>query len=601
MDDSKTAVKGVKRSLKNKRCLLVLFIIFMLCGQAFSQREDCIEIAPDQHFTVRSVSIIGRWVPEKLKERVADLIGVGGPFSDSRVSAAQALVSKELKASENYFPPQLSGAVAVSYITVSYCAVAGAPNEVAVVIYPRYIRIDLFNIGNNFLPVPRSPKPTFYQKVPPVLLAFLPIVGFNNDRRFGPSITLQTLTNLLHVTNLSMGSKKIKLNVELEARKSFTTDFYNLGGGLQLTQPAVSGKGIGWGLGINFLKKAQPLGKGKYNYENFKVQGSLQGSVKLPFIKKYLAGGNLYNLTDVFDTLPSKSAQNSEKGFGLFLLTDGFVKKNFDRLGLWFNYGLPKESKTSYQRLSAKMAFGTSLKTKKDSHQTFEVEGTAGAGFAWGAVPVYSQFYAGNTATNFLYEPLGTTRIDAMPEGPVVRSLGEKEGALLLSSGSIKGGTSYWHLNLNFSIPIQRWSRALIPAIVINETTGATLQSKLKSLAKGSAEAGVSLDLIDNKGLPENAQTDSLAERIVAKEILPMIEFVTDRANLFAFKPVLLFDVAGMRQAAIGQRTWVGAGAGFQLTVVIARLQAGYMHTVYPSSETANGNFFLQFVFQNFY
>jgi hypothetical protein len=111
----------------------------------------------------------------------------------------------------------------------------------------------------------------------------------------------------------------------------------------------------------------------------------------------------------------------------------------------------------------------------------------------------------------------------------------------------------------------------------------------------------VAIDLIDNKGFPENEQTDSIAEQIVAKEILPMVEFVTDRANVFSFKPVLLFDVAGMGQGGIGQRTWVGAGAGFQVTVVIARLQAGYMHTVSPSSEAAKGAFFLQFVFQNFY
>ncbi len=80
-----------------------------------------------------------------------------------------------------------------------------------------------------------------------------------------------------------------------------------------------------------------------------------------------------------------------------------------------------------------------------------------------------------------------------------------------------------------------------------------------------------------------------------------MIAFVTDRANVFSFKPVLLFDMAGMRQAGVGQRTWAGAGVGFQVTIVIARLQVGYLHTVYPSSEASKGNFFLQFVFQNFY
>ena len=596
---SKTEAGGYKRIVKT-RFLLVFAINLLLSIHAFSQPRNCIEIAPNAGFTVRSVTIVARWVPEALKKQITDLIGIGHSFSDSKVSAAQALISQELKAAENRFPPRLAGALAVSFITVDYCAVPDAPGEVAIVFYPRYLRIDLFNIGNNFLPIPRSPKPTFYEKVPPLLLAFAPVIGLNSDRRYGPSVAIQTLTDLFHIPGLSKGSKKLKLNIGAEARRSLTNDFYTLGGNLELLQPIATTTSNGWSIGMNFLTKAQPLGKGKYDYKNVTLQGALQGSAKLPFVKRYLLGGNLSFLNNDFDTLPSKRVQNSERGYGIFLLTDGLINKNFGRVGIWAQSGILKESHTSYQRLSAKIAYGTSIKIKKDAHQTLEIEAAAGAGKAWGAIPTYSQFYAGNTAANFLYQPL-TTQMGAMPEGPVIRSLGEKEGNLPVSTGSIKGGTTHWHLNLNFSIPIKRWSQPLVPAIVINETTGATLQTKLKSLAKGSAESGVAIDLIDNKGFPENEQTDSIAEQIVAKEILPMVEFVTDRANVFSFKPVLLFDVAGMGQGGIRQRTWVGAGAGFQVAVVIARLQAGYMHTVSPSSEAAKGAFFLQFVFQNFY
>ena len=581
----------------NRKAIFV-FVVHLLFKHV-GLTQDCREVNADSGFTVRSVQIKARWVPDELKKTVTDIIGIGGPFSNSKVSTALALVSEASKASENYFPPQLSGAIAVSLMTVNYCAASDSLKEVDVIIYPRYLRIDLFNIGNNFLPIPRSPTQTFYDKVPGVLLALAPVIGFGSDRSYGPSIAIQTATDLLHLTNPSKGSKNLKLNLGLEARKSFTNDFHTLGGTVELTKP-LKNSGLGWGVGMGFINKEQPLGVGKYGLENFSLQGMLQGSTQFSFIKKYTIGGGFRSLQNDYDTLPSKTDNNTEKGYTLFLITDGMLKKNFSRFGLWFDHGLP-ENETSYQRLSAKMAYGAHIKAGNNAHQTFDLEMTAGGGYSWGHTPVYNQFYAGNTASHFLYESMAATRIRAVPDGPIVRSIGEREGTLSANTESTKGGRSYWHFNMNLSIPVGRWSKPLIPDMVINETTGATLQSKLKSLAMGSAISGVAIDLIDNKGYPENEQTDSIAEGIVEKDIMPMIEFVTDRANVFSIKPVLLFDVAGMEQPGLPQKTWTAAGAGFQLTVVIARLRAGYMHTITPSSEKGKGNFFLQFVFENFY
>ena len=80
-----------------------------------------------------------------------------------------------------------------------------------------------------------------------------------------------------------------------------------------------------------------------------------------------------------------------------------------------------------------------------------------------------------------------------------------------------------------------------------------------------------------------------------------MITYVTDRANILSIKPLLLFDLAQLHQLGLQNKTWTSAGAGIQLSVVIARLEIGYMHTISPKSDSKKGNFFLRFVFQNFF
>jgi hypothetical protein len=586
-------IYAIEHLKKNRRAVILLVCLF-ISFNCLCQRNSCIEINPDESFTVHSVRIIGRWIPEELKRKVVDLIDAGQAFSNSKVSAAQLLISNEAKKSENIFPPQLAGAVAVSLITVNYCS-AGT-KEVDIVFYAHYLRIDMISMGNNLLPVPRSPKLSFYDKIPRSLLVANPVLKFSNDRRYGSSLGIQTLTNLLH-PELPGTSKKLRLNLGIEARKSLVNSFYHLGGNLELDKPSV-GNNLGWGIGINYHKKQEPIGIGEWNSGNFMLQGMLQGPIKFSFLKKYMTGAGFRSLENVFDTATSGKDKNNEKGYGFFLVTDGVFKKKLTRLGIWFDYGSP-ESKSSYQRVASRLGFNSSINISKDSHQQLDLELGAGAGWSNGSLPVYHQFFAGNSNQSFLYEPLGSNRIRTMPAGPLVRSIGESEG--VLQAGNIQGGTSYWHLNLNLSIPIARWSRPLIPAIVINEETGATLQTKLKSLAKGSAASGIAIDLIDNKGYPENDETDSIAEAMVEKNIMPMIEFVTDKANLFSVKPVLLFDVASLKQQNIAQTTWMAAGGGIQLTIVIARLQAGYMRTIHSSTGNRTGNFFMQFVFENFY
>ena len=578
--------------------LLLLVIVMLSINHVFSQR--CTEINPDTTFTVRQARVDGRWVPPALKQSVIALINPGGPFRNSQVSAAQAIVSERSKVAEAYFPPQLAGAIVVSYTDASFCRVAGSPKTVDVVIHPYYLRIDFFHAGRNLLPIPRSPNLTFYQSVPKALLALSPAIGFAADERYGPSVSLQTETDFLHLSNPSSGAKGLKLNANFDGRKSFSQPFYTAGGGLQLLRPVWNSTSLGWSVGAAFLKKLQPLAQGRQEAEDFSFQTSLQRSPNSAVVKKWLLGGSYRLLQSKFDTVAGKAMQRSEQGYRLAGITDLLVKKNFGRIGLWFHQGFLQNSTASYRQLSGRAGYRISFLQKTNTHQSVDVDLLAGAGKLWGDAPAYSQFYAGNAGAGFLYQNADAQQMQDLPSGAVIRSIGEKGGALSAANESIRGGTAYWHFNLNFSLPVKRWSRPLIPDVLIDSARGVSLQKRLRSLAKGSAESGVAIDLIDNKHYPENSATDSAAAAIVAKEILPMISFVTDRANVVAFKPLLLFDVGGLQAKGLANQTYVAAGAGFQLTVVIAHLQAGYMRTLSPSTQKG-GNFFLQLLFENFF
>ena len=61
-----------------------------------------------------------------------------------------------------------------------------------------------------------------------------------------------------------------------------------------------------------------------------------------------------------------------------------------------------------------------------------------------------------------------------------------------------------------------------------------------------------------------------------------------------------MLDAAGLYDNGSSE-TWVAAGGGVQLTIVIAKLEAGYMHTVSGPTFGSRGNAFFRLVFQNLF
>ncbi len=231
---------------------------------------------------------------------------------------------------------------------------------------------------------------------------------------------------------------------------------------------------------------------------------------------------------------------------------------------------------------------------------SLDVETILSSGYTWGTPPVYSEFFAGNTAAHFLYAPIHSADNSSFPEGPVIRSLGEKEGGLVSASNTLVGGTSYWGLNLNFSIPISKWAHPLIPDIVIQEDPHPiTIRGAIKGQVT-TAKSFIANDLALNGGLSDDA-ADAAAEKIVNKDIKPTINYLADRANIYSIKPEIFFDLGQINKRNADNKIWTAAGAGLQINIVNARLEFGYIQTLLPKIDAGKGNFLVRFSVQNFF
>ena len=309
------------------------------------------------------------------------------------------------------------------------------------------------------------------------------------------------------------------------------------------------------------------------------------------------------------------------------MIADGRIRNGFTRFALWFDGGSPKRFNESYQRLAAIAGYEKEIPVALN--QTIGVEFIGGGGRAWGLVPEYERFYGGSRAGSFLYDNPQSSTLSNLPTGPLLRSFGQQQAGIRTATGTLRGGTSYWHTNLNITIPIGPWSRPLIPAEQVAGTV--TLKTVMKNQIK-QGKAFYILAVARQKLTPEQQQAlrldDSMAltpeqrERLknaraaytaaqaavtpeadkIWNEITPITNFVADQANLYSIKPLIMFDAARLKAGeSFNNRTRYALGGGFQLTVVIAKFELGYMHTLNRISGDNSGNVVARLVFQNLF
>jgi hypothetical protein len=543
---------------------------------------------------VRYVKIEARWAGA-IKLPLAP----GDRLTNEKLSASLNALRAAITSPSNLdLGLRSKGEVGVLYIYVDYDTSPPA-GTVGVIFRPYYVDIALVEIGRNVLPIPRSPWPTFYQNVPEPLRAFNPTIGLSYDRQFGSAITASFGGNPLSLFSRSDSPGLIRqLDLHGDGAKSFENDFYRAIGGVSYTIHNTNSSFEEFTFSADFDGAREPLGTGEHSREAGIVALGLKTKIG-PNARLYLNAGYRHS---------SDSFRDAETGVGTHANTDGQTARllfdtippkieGFLRAAIWEEAAWLNGD--AYQRVVLRVGYEKEIPIAPN--QTVGMEIVAGAGQTFGDVPVYAQFFGGNAPGQFLYDSATSSSVMMMPVGPVIRSLGENE-AHLRNGPNTLGGETFWHVNLNATIPIPPWSMPLIPNIATdipdidgNPLTVKTLLRRQIDVTGPSMLAAV----LQSQGV--DAQTANRRAKQILQEVTPATNFIIDEANLFSVKPLLMFDAAGLSGPRGEDETWLAAGAGIQLTIVTAKFEAGYMHTLAGPTFGDRGNAFVRLVFQNLF
>jgi hypothetical protein len=97
------------------------------------------------------------------------------------------------------------------------------------------------------------------------------------------------------------------------------------------------------------------------------------------------------------------------------------------------------------------------------------------------------------------------------------------------------------------------------------------------------------------------AKVQPQIEDLFNNEILPITDFIADHANIFAVKPLVLFDVAHLSPSGTATATRYGLGGGVQLDIVLARFELGYVAALKRAPGDPRGNFFGRLVLRRLF
>jgi hypothetical protein len=559
-------------SLKN---FAVAIMLASACAPLiYAQDKKCEEsLTAQDGYTVRAWKVNTRWgdasLPPPLTKDPA--------YSPDKVSSAVEEVRTALRPQLDF---DLASHGGFSVLYVGSCVQKVGPKQVDVIISPFLIRVDLVKIGSNILPIPRFNRPAAPASLPGPLARLNPALGLESDRRTGVGERLAFSTDVLTLFGPADAVPgPTKLVVDGDGSKAFNRDFYD--GRVRLAfsraRPASTLRGIS--LFSSFEGEHQPLQSSDYLRNAVRAGAQfLISPQSTPFRKVLLAANYRWSGNRLLPATSGPSQRENESGYEVQAVADMRLLGGIARLAGWFDGGSPTSG--SYERGVAIAGYGRDIPVAPN--QTFGVEALFGAGKVWGIAPQYALFFGGNQGANFLYEEITSVSLAGVPVGPVLRSYGEAQAGA--------GANSFWNLSLNMSVPIPKLSRPLIPSV---DTPIGPLNNVLKRQAVNSAKSFLTAFYKNEGAAAEEAEDQADAD---LREIRPAVNYLADYANIYAIKPLFLFDVA-----RLGSQTRQAIGGGIQFTLVVARFEAGYMRTINPLPGENRGNFVLRLSFQNLF
>jgi len=558
---------------------------------------------------VRYVKVEGRWAKD-----VALPIAAGDLLTPAKIFDAMEALERAITANSiDGYGLRSKGEIGVLYIEVDYdtstpvadaAGIRPAADTVGVIFRPHYVHVSLERIGDNVLPIPRSPRPTFFENVPKPLLALKPVFGVSQDRAFGTALGgafEADLFNLRDPARISTATDENQhLDVHAQGMKSVDESSYRVDAGVRYSQRLTGTLLQGFTFGGNYDGVKEPLGA----TEHTRNAGLMSGGVTLrlaPSTRLSLDTG--YRRTDDTFNEPGSRARASTSADEQTnrALLDAIPRPlyGFFRAAVWEDNGWLSGG-GSYQRMVGRIGYAKEIPVQPN--QTIGLELVAGGGAVLGNPPGYARFFGGNSSGQFLYDSPSSAALQNMPVGPLIRSFGEGRAGLPTASG-VRGGEGFWHVNLNLTIPIRWWSRALIPNELTDIEDADGKPTSLKQLLRKQVDVtGPSMLAATLK--KEGMSADDAEKRAgeILGEIRPATRFIIDDANVYSVKPLLMFDAAGITDRGISSgETWLAAGGGVEVTIVIAKLQVGYMRTISGPTFGSRGNVFVRLVFQNLF
>lgn len=553
---------------------------------------------PDSPFGRRVVEI--RFRPAFL-QRPGLPLQLGQVLSPESLSAALNDVAGSLtRHSERIAEASGANALIATYVDAQFeldprsAAGVATPGTVAVTLRPLHLFLPLDDPGGRILPLPRGLSAAALRILPALLLALRP--AFTSDRTLGPTVG-GTWAYAAALGNESGPSARLRLRAG--GMKSVDSTLYRGNAGAGIARDWTAGLLRQVLLAGDAAAAREPRGETRYDSGTW----SGRGGATLAF------GANTRVVADaryasVRQRLldPATSAPwgvTHELGARVLYETIPRPALGFFRAALWQDTAFSPTG-TSAQRLAGRA--GYSREIPAGANQGVGLEVIAGAGQTWGNLDRARRFYAGGLQGEFLYENPHADALAEMPGGPLVRSLGHAQGRLRPSGSRATGGSRYWHVNLNVALPVPAWSRPLIPDEPTDlpgpDGSPQTLKQILRTQIDRTGPNMLQSTLQTKDGLaPDEARRQAAA---VFDEIRPAARFVIDQANVFAVKPLLMFDAAGLASGP-ERESWLAAGFGVQVTIVTAKFETGYMRTVRGPTFGARGNLFARLGFERLF
>jgi hypothetical protein len=584
--------------------LVIVVLNLISAGVSLAQTGECRDEWPGHK--VRSVKIKARWLPSDL-----DLpLKRGDDFTPDKLRETRLALIKAINEEKDKYAAEFVKLKRLQLVDVNFvrgcgrklpaatCQAEGLGTDcVDLELKPLALSSDPVFMAATLLPLPRSNSQTFLSGVPRLLRVFDPKFGMGADEELGAFPDFEMQTDLLSLGDVAEGKPAVARPVELllKARggKSVSEPFYtseiNLSLVLKQPTPLIESLGVE----ASYTADHQPQLDESYLRNAIRVDGHAAFNPATGIVNRVALNGGYRRSSNRLGGVNGLSV--TENSFQGSAVLDGRIFDGFSRAGIWLDGGKP-ENAESYHRIAALIGYQKELPV---GDQTVGIEALFGAGKASRHTPEYGLFYGGNTLTNFIYsEIIDPEALSFLPTGPVLRGYGRNQAGFRLPSGQTRGANSYQHFNLSLAIPIRSLSAPLIPDEVVNDNPRTTLRDLIEFAVNTGQDALSSS--FEDEGLSSD-ESDAKAAKVFG-QIRPGIKYLTDYAKIYSVKPLVMFDAARMTRSGFSDpQSRYSVGGGLELTIVIARFQAGYMHAINRFEGEKRGNFVFRLVFTNLF